>query len=40
MAKLITNSDYKPRDKKAEKEKGLNSGGFIDLTPKKTTRGK
>jgi len=34
MAKLITDASYTKRDKKAEKAKGLNGGGFIDLTPK------
>jgi hypothetical protein len=34
MAKLITDASYKTRDKKAEQSKGLNRGGFIDLTPK------
>lgn len=36
MAKLITDASYQPRDKKAEKAKGINRGGFIDLTSKPT----
>jgi len=40
MAKLVTDKDYKPRDKKAEKAKGINMGGFVDITPKKTRGGK
>jgi len=35
MAKLITDASYGKRDKKAEKAKGINGGGFIDLTPAK-----
>jgi len=40
MGKLITDTSYKPRDKKAEKAKGINRGGFIDLTKPKTAKGK
>jgi len=37
MAKLLTDASYKPRDKKAERAKGINRGGFLDLTPKATS---
>lgn len=39
-SKVITDADYKARDKQQEIKTGKNKGGFIDLTPKKQTRGK
>jgi hypothetical protein len=40
-SKIITDMDYKPRDKANERKTGKNGGGFIDLTPKnKKPRGK
>jgi hypothetical protein len=38
MAKMIVDASYKLRDKKAEKAKGINRGGFVDLTPKVTKK--
>ena len=42
-SKIITDADYKRRDKEAERKTGKNKGGFVDLTPKakrKPTGGK
>jgi len=36
---VVTDSDYKRRDKAEERKTGKNMGGFVDLSPKKP-RGK
>jgi hypothetical protein len=38
-SKIITDADYKLRDKVTERKTGKNMGGYVDLTPKKP-RGK
>jgi len=40
MAKLITDASYKKRNKKLEATKGINSGGYMDLTPKSAVKAK
>jgi len=40
-SKIISDADYKTRNKDEERKSGKNQGGFVDLTPKTTkARGK